>query len=130
MPDEKRFSGNGSRARPVAGQGPARRSARAAAVDADAAAASVIGMEVFGTLLANGASEVYVADAQTLAILYVNGVALRNLGYSPERARSLTVFDLTPQYARADVGAVLSQLIEGGKPQVRVETAIDRKSVV
>ena len=126
MPDDKHLARNGARTESSARRHPAGRTRGAQSEANESAAAFTIDLEVLGALFANGASEIYVAEPESLAIRYLNRAALGNLGYSSQDARSLTALDLVPQYTREEAAAVLAPLLDGSKPQVRVETAITR----
>ncbi|MDP2482551.1 MAG: response regulator, partial [Candidatus Palauibacterales bacterium] len=63
-----------------------------------------------GRMLDQALSEVYVFDAETLHLRYVNLGARRNLGYDGAELDTLTITDVAPALTRGDVRRLLTDL--------------------
>ena len=63
-----------------------------------------------GRMLDQALSEVYVFDAETLRLRYVNLGARRNLGYDGAELDTLTITDVAPALTRGDVRRLLNDL--------------------
>jgi len=63
-----------------------------------------------GRMLDQALSEVYVFDAETLRLRYVNLGARRNLGYGGAELDTLTITDVAPALTRGDVRRLLNDL--------------------
>jgi len=67
-------------------------------------------------------NELYVFDAETLRFQYVNGGALRNLGYSLEQMRSFTPLDLKTEYTEASFRETIQPLLRHETERLVFET--------
>jgi signal transduction histidine kinase len=68
------------------------------------------------------ASEIYLIDAATLALVDVNQAARQNLQYDQARLAAMTPLDLAPGLARAELESLLAQLGEEVGAQVSLRT--------
>ncbi len=80
-----------------------------------------------GRVLDESSNEIYVFDAQTLHFTMVNAEAQRNLGYSMDELKGLTVLDLEPNLAHNIFEQRISPLRLGKQDVVIYETEHRRK---
>ena len=67
-------------------------------------------------------NEIYVFDSETLRFEYVNGCALRNLGYSADAMRRLTPLELKPQFNAATFAELVQPLRRHEREKVLFQT--------
>lgn len=67
-------------------------------------------------------NEIYIFDADTLLLEYVNDCAKTNLGYSMEALLQLTPLDLTPEIAESDFQKLIEPLRRRKKTKITFET--------
>jgi PAS domain S-box-containing protein len=80
-----------------------------------------------GRILDDSLNEIFVFDAHTLRFLQVNRGACRNLGYSKEEMRTLTVPDIKPEFDRQSFMALVAPLSSGVKERLEFTTVHKRK---
>ncbi len=84
-------------------------------------------LERLGRILDNSSNEIYVYDADSLHFVQVNYGARNNLGYSLEELKSLTPFDLKPEFSRASFEELIAPLRRGEQDVLTFETVHKRK---
>jgi PAS domain S-box-containing protein len=62
-------------------------------------------------VLESSLNEIYVFDAGSLSFRYVNAGALRNLGYTAEKIKTLTPLDLKPEFNETSFRALIAPLL-------------------
>ncbi|HEY0968686.1 MAG TPA: PAS domain S-box protein [Opitutaceae bacterium] len=72
-------------------------------------------------------NEIYVFDAQTLKLDFVNKAARQNLGYSRAEIQQLSALDIGPGFTRESMLEVLGPLTRGEERKIVVETRHIRK---
>ncbi|BDI60853.1 sensor histidine kinase [Qipengyuania nanhaisediminis] len=82
--------------------------------------------ERLGKIVEASVSEAYVFDGESYQFELVNRGARRNLGYTMEQMRSLTPWDLKPQYNREEFIAFVAPLKHGETDALRFETVHER----
>lgn len=78
-------------------------------------------------ILDNATNEIYIFDAVSLHFLQVNQRARRNLGYTEEELRHLTLLALEPELGADDFARLLASLRTGEREEQRVETVFRRR---
>ncbi len=78
-------------------------------------------------VLESSLNEIYVFDAHTFALEFVNEAARLNLGYTQEEIRRMTALDVGHGFSRESMVEVLSPLSRNEKPKLVVETWHHRK---
>ena len=63
-------------------------------------------------VLESSLNEIYLFDAASLTFRYVNAGALRNLGYTAERMKTLTPLDLKPEFNETSFRAMIAPLLK------------------
>lgn len=81
-----------------------------------------------GMILDQSFNEIYIFDASTLRFTYANAGACRNLQYSLEELKRLTVADVKPEFTVREYGRLLEPLRSGRKAVVVLETVHQRKN--
>jgi PAS domain S-box-containing protein len=67
-------------------------------------------------------NEIYVFNAETLRFQYVNGGALRNLGYTLEQMRALTPVDIKPEFTETSFRKTIQPLLHHEMDRLVFET--------
>ncbi|MBA2490429.1 MAG: EAL domain-containing protein [Gammaproteobacteria bacterium] len=73
-------------------------------------------------------NEIYIFDANTLRFTYANAGACRNLQYSLEELKRLTVADVKPEFTVREYARLLEPLRSGRNAVVVLETVHQRKN--
>ncbi len=76
----------------------------------------------FKTTLDQTLDCVFMFDPQTLQFFYVNQGALDQLGYRREELLGMHPYDIKPEYDAASFRALISPLLAGDQPMLRLET--------
>lgn len=100
-------------------------SGRAAAELERLATASI--NERLGRIVEDSVSEVFIFNGDTCRFELVNRGARENLGYSMDELRSLTPWDLKPEFTRDEFLAFVAPLRRGEVPNLLFETVHRRK---
>jgi PAS domain S-box-containing protein len=80
-----------------------------------------------GRILEHSFNEIYVFDAETLALVQVNQGAQTALGYAPDEYSSLRVLDILGGYDERSFRAMVAPLQHSDRPWIRVEATHVRK---
>jgi PAS domain S-box-containing protein/putative nucleotidyltransferase with HDIG domain len=80
-----------------------------------------------GRILEGSINEIYIFDADTFRFMDVNLGARRNLGYTMEELRGLTMFDVQREYSAKDFLVAARSLKDGKVDKVIIETTHRRK---
>ena len=75
----------------------------------------------------NSLNEVYIFNAHNFKFSYLNKSALRNIGYSMDEMKNLTVLDIKPEFTIEKFKKLISSLLNQEKEFVRFETLQKRK---
>ena len=78
-------------------------------------------------MLDRSLNEIYVFDEESLKFVYVNGAALRNLGYSLAELQQMTPLDIKPAFTRPSFEELLQPLRDGTREVLVFETVHRRK---
>ena len=81
-----------------------------------------------GRIVEAAVNEVLVFDAENTRVQQANAAARRNLGYSEEEIRKLSIGDLCPELTPARLEEVLRPLRDGRQDQVVIETRQTRSN--
>jgi len=79
------------------------------------------------SMLDRSLNEIYVFDEELLKFVYVNGAALRNLGYSLAELQQMTPIDIKPAFTRPAFEELLQPLRDGTREVLVFETVHRRK---
>ena len=79
------------------------------------------------SMLDRSLNEIYVFDEESLKFVYVNGAALRNLGYSLAELQQMTPIDIKPAFTRPAFEELLLPLRDGTREVLVFETVHRRK---
>jgi PAS domain S-box-containing protein len=71
-------------------------------------------------------NEIYIFDAQTLHFQHVNEGALKNLGYTHEKMRTLTPLDIKPEFDEVSFRKVLTPLLRDEQEKLVFQTMHQR----
>ncbi|MFQ5449317.1 MAG: sigma-54 interaction domain-containing protein [Nitrospinaceae bacterium] len=80
-----------------------------------------------GRILDQTSNEIFLIDPESSLILQANFGARENLGYSGEELSRMTLYDLMPDYSRAEFESLIKSLISGKKPLLIFEATHRRK---
>lgn len=80
-----------------------------------------------GRILDQSANEIYVFTVDSLQFIQVNRGACQNLDYSEQELRSMTPYDIKPDYDEQSFRAAIRPLLTGEKKQMLFETRHRRK---
>lgn len=83
--------------------------------------------ERLGRIVEESLSEAFIFSADTFKFELVNKGARRNLGYSIEELRSLTPWDIKPEYSELQFKDFVAPLLKGETSQLQFETVHLRK---
>jgi PAS domain S-box-containing protein len=83
--------------------------------------------ERYGSMLDRSLNEIYVFDEESLRFVYVNGAALRNLGYSLADLQQMTPLDIKPEFTRPAFEELLQPLRDRTRELLVFETVYQRK---
>jgi len=78
------------------------------------------------SMLDRSLNEIYIFDEESLKFAYLNGAALRNLGYSLAELQQMTPIDIKPAFTRPSFEELLQPLREGTR-EVLVFEAVHRR---
>ncbi|MFC1748453.1 EAL domain-containing protein [Pseudomonadota bacterium] len=81
-----------------------------------------------GRILEHSWNEIFTFDADTLTIIEASDCASQNLGYTMDELTQITPLDLNPNLTLDQFEALLGPLRRGEKPQVTVNTELQRKN--
>src|SRR5450756_827480 len=79
------------------------------------------------SMLDRSLNEIYVFDEESLKFAYLNGAALRNLGYSLAELQQMTPLDIKPAFTRPSFEELLLPLRDGTREVLVFETVHRRK---
>jgi len=85
------------------------------------------GQERYLGMLDRSLNEIYVFDEKSLRFAYINGAALRNLGYSLAELQHMTPLDIKPEFTRPTFEELLQPLRDGTRELLVFETVHRRK---
>jgi PAS domain S-box-containing protein len=100
---------------------------RVYAIDTTETRAAQSGQEHYLSMLDRSLNEIYVFDEKSLRFAYVDGAALRNLGYSLAELQHMTPLDIKPEFTRPAFEELLQPLRDGTKELLVFETVHRRK---
>jgi len=80
-----------------------------------------------GRILDQSVNEIYVFTVDSLQFVQVNRGACQNLGYTEQELRSMTPYDIKPEYDEQSFRAAIRPLLTGEKKQMLFETRHQRK---
>jgi len=100
---------------------------RVYAVDITETKAAQSQQERYLSMLDQSLNEIYVFDEESLKFVYVNGAALRNLGYSLAELQQMTPLDIKPAFTRPSFEELLQPLRDGTREVLVFETVHRRK---
>jgi len=80
-----------------------------------------------GRILDDSTNEIYVFDADTLHFVQVNQGGQRNLGYTMEELKTLTPYDVKPEFTKQSYDDLLAPLRSGATQALVIETVHKRK---
>lgn len=80
-----------------------------------------------GRLLEDSQNEIYVFDAETLRLGFVNRGARENLGYSSDELQQMTPFDLKPEFTRMSFEKHIEPLRSGAVSLLQFHSVHERK---
>ncbi len=80
-----------------------------------------------GKIIDQSSNEIYVFSADTLEFIEVNRGACQNLGYSEDELRSMTAYDIKPEYDEKSFRQAIRPLLNNEKKQLLFETVHRRK---
>lgn len=78
-------------------------------------------------LLDHAPNEIFVIEAESLCLLFVNRYARRNLGYTLEELQHMTVLDISPDYTQEALHPLMARLRAGQLKNNLFETRRKRK---
>jgi PAS domain S-box-containing protein len=78
-------------------------------------------------MLDRSLNEIYIFDEESLKFAYLNGAALRNLGYSLAELQQMTPLDIKPEFTRPTFEKLLRPLRDGTREVLVFETVHRRK---
>ncbi|SDB29209.1 PAS domain S-box-containing protein [Flavobacteriaceae bacterium MAR_2010_188] len=73
-------------------------------------------------------NEIYIFDGKSLAFINVNKGALKNIGYSLEEIRKMSVLSIMPSFSKAEFLAVISPLYDDSLDKLKFNTRHQRKN--
>ncbi len=73
-------------------------------------------------------NEIYIFDADTLKFEFANRGAVQNLGYTVEELKSLTPYDIKPEFTKEKFLDFIEPLVNGTKDLLVLETFHERKN--
>src|SRR5450756_688598 len=79
------------------------------------------------SMLDRSLNEIYIFDEESLKFAYLNGAALRNLGYSLAELQQMTPLDIKPAFTRPSFEELLLPLRDGTREVLVFETVHRRK---
>ena len=100
---------------------------RAYVIDTTETKAAQSQQERYLSMLDRSLNEIYVFDEESLRFAYVNGAALRNLGYSLAELQQMTPLDIKPAFTRPSFEELLQPLRDGTRELLIFETFYRRK---
>jgi PAS domain S-box-containing protein len=100
---------------------------RVYAVDITETKAAQSQQERYLSMLDRSLNEIYVFDEESLRFVYVNGAALRNLGYSLADLQQMTPLDIKPEFTRPAFEELLQPLRDRTRELLVFETVYQRK---
>jgi PAS domain S-box-containing protein len=100
---------------------------RVYAIDITETKAAQSQQERYLNMLDRSLNEIYVFDEESLKFVYVNGAALRNLGYSLAELQQMTPLDIKPAFTRPSFEELLQPLRDGTREVLVFETVHRRK---
>ncbi len=81
----------------------------------------------FARIVERSLNEIYIYAADSLHFIEVNAGACRNLGYTLDELRSMTLVDIEPQHNKATFAALVSPLLNDEKDKIVFTTLHRRK---
>jgi PAS domain S-box-containing protein len=100
---------------------------RVYAVDITETKAALSQQERYLSMLDRSLNEIYVFDEESLRFVYVNGAALRNLGYSLAELQQMTPLDIKPAFTKSAFEELLQPLRDGTREVLVLELVHRRK---
>ncbi|HZL83639.1 MAG TPA: PAS domain S-box protein, partial [Candidatus Deferrimicrobium sp.] len=100
---------------------------RVYAVDITETKAAQSQQERYLSMLDQSLNEIYIFDEESLKFAYLNGAALRNLGYSLAELQQMTPLDIKPAFTRPSFEELLLPLRDGTREVLVFETVHRRK---
>ncbi len=79
-------------------------------------------------IIENSLNEIYIFDAETFKFEHLNKGALENLGYTSEEIKSLTPYDIKPEYTEDSFRKAVEPLLSGLEKKLVFETFHRRKN--
>ncbi|QSZ42780.1 PAS domain S-box protein [Sulfurimonas aquatica] len=79
------------------------------------------------TIVENSMNEVYIFDAQTFKMSYMNESAHKNIGYTLKEIKTLSPYDLKPQYNKKQFMKLMKPLLKNEVEHLVFETLHQRK---
>lgn len=76
--------------------------------------------------ISSSLNEIYLFDAQTLGIRFVNDGAVKNLGYSIDQLHSMTPLDIKPEFSTESFAQMLQPLLNHSTSALTFETVHQR----
>lgn len=81
-----------------------------------------------GHILEQSINEIYIFNRETLYFEHVNQGAINNLGFGMNELKSMTLFDINPDYDSDSFINLIRQLLDGKQNQLRFESIHQRKN--
>jgi len=84
-------------------------------------------LKQFSRILDNSFDEIYIFDKETLVFLHVNDGAVLNLGYSWDELKTMTPYDIKPDYTKEQFTELIRPLVAETTSRLVFETKHERK---
>ncbi len=91
-------------------------------IDVTERVSAEVGLAQFKYALDDTADAVFMIDSRTLQFVYVNRGAENQLGYTRRELQQMHPYDIKPEVSEAQFRALLAPLLNGERPNVRLET--------
>jgi len=79
------------------------------------------------TAISNSINEVYIFDSVNLKFSFANKGAINNLGYTFEELKSISPFDIKPEFTHDNFSEIIAPLLNGEINKLQFETIHERK---
>lgn len=88
---------------------------------------SEVDLVKLNTAISNSINEVYIFDSVNLKFSFANKGAINNLGYTFEELKSISPFDIKPEFTHDNFSEIIAPLLNGEINKLQFETIHQRK---